>query len=94
VPHFDFYFLPVSSSLFFFSTEPLKIIFITSKIVYSLKEQRFRSKGQLKHIFYSIALTSNIQSCKMDTFVTMLPVQDETKLCDSTVIIELLIIIG
>jgi hypothetical protein len=83
-PHFDFYFLPVSSSLFFFSTEPVKIIFLTLKIVNYLKEQRFRSKVQLKNIFYSIALASNIQSCKMDTFVTML--QDETKLCDSTVL--------
>jgi hypothetical protein len=38
---------------------------------------------QLKNIFDPIALASYVQSCKMYTFVTML--QDETKLCDSTV---------
>jgi hypothetical protein len=40
---------------------------------------------QLENIFYPIPFGGYVKSCKMYTFVTML--QDETKLCDSTVIL-------
>jgi hypothetical protein len=46
----------------------------------------FRSKMQIQNIFYPILLMSCFQIRKKYTLVTMF--QDETKLCDSTVLLH------